>query len=324
MPISKRILKDIISSALLLFLMVSFLFILLRIAPGDPSLKFVSPGLSPELSHNIRINFGIDRPLFEQYFLYVKNLFSGELGISYTYRVPVLEVIGRYLPFTLLLGFISFIVQIISALLLAYAGLKKKGYLDKGLEGLSLIIYSIPTFVIGVLLILVFNEKLKLLPSSGVASLDNESLPVIERITDYLRHLILPLITISAGGAALFYRYLRDNINEVINKQFVLNLRTYGMNENKIILKHILPNALNPVISAAGVELGVLLSGLLITEVMFSLPGMGRLTLEAVLSRDYPLVCGCTLITGLIMIITNFSADIIKSKVNKRYLAEQV
>lgn len=302
--------------------MVSFLFVLLRLAPGDPSLKYVSPELSPELAKNIKTSFGIDKPVSEQYFFYIKNLLTGNFGISYIYRAPVIKVIMNFLPFTILLGLLSFIIQITISIFLAYSGLKKKGLLDKGMENISLALYSIPSFVIGVILILIFSEKLKLLPSSGISSYDNESFSFIEKLGDYLSHLILPLITISLGGTALFYRYIRDNINEVKSKAFVLNLYSYGLTEKEIIKKHILPNALNPVISAAGVELGVLLGGLLITEVMFSLPGMGRLTLEAVLSRDYPLICGCTFITGLIMILTNFGADLLKSKIDKRYLTE--
>jgi peptide/nickel transport system permease protein len=130
--------------------------------------------------------------------------------------------------------------------------------------------------------------------------------------------MVLPLVTLSLGGIIVFYKYLRDNLVEVYNKSFVENLRMHGFSEKEITKKHVIPNAISPLISVAGVELGLLFGGALITEVIFSLPGMGRLTVNAILSRDYPLVIGCTFIAGILVIITNLVADLIKAKLDKR------
>ena len=132
--------------------------------------------------------------------------------------------------------------------------------------------------------------------------------------------MILPLATLSLGGIAVFYKYLRDNLEETYNKSFVLNLRANGVDEKTILLKHIIPNAIGPLIAVAGVELGILFGGALITEVIFALPGMGRLTINAILSRDYPLVIGCTFVSGVLVILSNFAADLLKAKIDKRLI----
>jgi peptide/nickel transport system permease protein len=172
-----------------------------------------------------------------------------------------------------------------------------------------------------VFLILIFSEKLKLLPASGLMSADAESLSGGAKLADYVLHLILPVITLSLGGIAVFYKYLRDNLDDVFNKPFVLNLYAYGLSKKEITKKHVIPGAVSPLISIAGVELGVLFSGALITEVIFGLPGMGRLTVNAILSCDYPLVIGCTFISGILIIISNFLADLLKAKLDKRLVS---
>jgi len=307
------------SSLLVLFLLMSFLFLLLRMSPGDPSLKFISPELSPRLTELVKKSFSLEGSLFTQYKKFIFNLSKGEFGISYTYRVPVVEVIERTLPFTIVFSLISFFIQIACGFLLSIVAIKKiNGKTDKFISKTSLAVYAIPSFAAGVFLIYIFSEKLNLLPSSGLSSFDTESYTTIQKFIDYAEHLILPLITLSLNGVAVFYKYLRDNLEEVYNKPFVENLRANGFTEKKIVWKHIIPNAVNPVISVAGVELGLLFGGALITEVIFSLPGMGRLTVDAILSRDYPLVIGCTFVAGILVILTNLCADIIKAFLDKR------
>ena len=140
------------------------------------------------------------------------------------------------------------------------------------------------------------------------------------QLFDYIIHLVLPVITLCIGGIAVYYRYLRDNLEEIYNKPFVLNLRASGVSEKEITLRHVIPNAVNPLITVTGIDLGLLLSGALITEVIFGLPGMGRLTVTAILTRDYPLVLGCSFIAGVFIIISNLAADIVKAKIDKRLI----
>ncbi len=317
----KILLRRIFASLLVLFLLITFLFFLLRISPGEPYQKFVSPELSPKLASLVKNSFDLNGPLIDQYKSFVINLCRGNFGISYTYRIPVTEVIARYLPFTIIFSLLSFIIQIASAFLLSLLSVKKiNGKLDKTISKAGLVVYALPSFVIGVSLVYIFSGLLNLFPSSGLSSFDSDSFSLVQKLADYSNHMVLPLITLSLGGIAVFYKYLRDNLIDVYNKPFVENLRMHGFSEKEITRKHVIPNAVSPLIAVAGVELGLLFGGALITEVIFALPGMGRLTVNAILSRDYPLVTGCTFVAGLLVIITNLIADLIKAKLDKRLL----
>lgn len=319
--ILKSILKRILTSVVVLFLLITFIFFLLRVAPGDPSQKFISPELSPKLAEKVRESFDLNSSMIEQYKSFMVNLAGGDLGISYTYRIPVVSVIGEFLPFTIIFSLMSFIIQIAGGFLLALIAVKKmNGRIDRAITKISLGVYALPSFVIGVFLIVIFSEKLGMFPSSGLSSFDSGSMSFFGRAADYLRHLVLPLITLSLGGMAVYYKYLRDSLEETFNKTFVINLRAHGFEEKEIVRKHVIPNSIGPLISVAGVELGILFSGALITEVIFGLPGMGRLTINAILSRDYPLVTGCTFIAGVLVIVSNLAADLVKVKIDKRLL----
>jgi peptide/nickel transport system permease protein len=296
---------------------------LLRISPGDPAQKFISPELSAELADKVRESFNLNSSIFNQYKSFLINLISGDLGISYNYRESVLKVIMQYLPFTMIFSLISFVIQIFVGGSLALLAVKKIGRpLDRILIRFNLFIYSLPTFVIGVFLILIFSEVFNLLPSSGLRSFDFDSFSSFNKTKDYFLHLLMPVITLSLGGIAIFFRYLRDSLEETMNRSFVLNLRANGCDEKSLMLRHVLPNASGALIAAAGVELGMLLGGALITEVIFGLPGMGRLTVNAILLRDYPLIIGCTLTAGILMVLSNLIADMVKAKIDKRLIKD--
>lgn len=319
----KIILKRIFSSLVVLFLLITFLFLLIRFSPGNPSEKYISSKLSPELVKKIQESYSPEKSLITFYENFAVNLVQGNFGISYNYRMPVLSVIMNYLPFTICFALTSFFIQIIFGFWMALISVRNKnGSTDKFISYSSLVVYSIPSFVIGVMLIFFFTDLIKIFPSSGLKSFDFDSYSFGGRIMDYIEHLILPLITLSASGIAVFYRYLRENLEDVYNQTFVTNLRSYGVSEREITFRHVIPNAVSPVISIAGVELGFLLSGTLITEVIFGLPGMGRLTVDAIFSRDYPLVIGCSFVVAVLVIISNFLADVIKALIDKRVLKE--
>ncbi|NWF89971.1 MAG: ABC transporter permease [Ignavibacteriaceae bacterium] len=313
------LLKRLLTSIVVLFLMITFIFILLRLSPGNPVNKFISPELSPEIIEKIKADFDLNDTILNQYLSFLTNLMSGELGISYNYREPVLKLIMQFLPFTIIFTLISFTLQVaVSGILAALSVKKLNGVLDSALIKFNLIIFSLPSFVIGVFLILIFSDVLELLPSSGLRSYDFDSKSFIQKVLDYASHLIMPVMTLAIGGIAVFYRYLRDGFEETINKLFILNLKANGFSDKTIMLKHIIPNALGPFIAAAGVELGILLGGALITEVIFSLPGMGRLTINAIMQRDYPLIIGCSLTAGTMVILSNLFADLVRAKLDKR------
>lgn len=319
---AKLFIKRIISSVIILFLIITFVFFLVRLSPGDPSQKFISPNLSPQLAEQVKESLNLNEPLHLQYFGFLTGAFKGDLGISYTFRRNVVSVIMDYLPFTLLFVTVSFTFQMVISFLLAIKAVKKiNGLFDRILSKLTLFFYAAPVFVTGVFLVFIFSGLLNLFPSSGFKSYDFQDYNFLEKVLDYTLHLILPIITLSLIETAIFYKYLRDNLEDVYNKLFVLNLRANGIPEKIILLKHIIPNAINPLITIAGIELGIMLGGTLITEVVFGLPGMGRLTINAILTRDYPLVIGCSLAAGALVIIANLAADIIKASLDKRLLA---
>lgn len=311
----------ILSSLLTLFLLVSLLFFLIRLSPGDPSDKYISAKLGSVLSKKVEQEFSLNQPITQQYISFVSNIFRGELGISYNYHQPVFKVIWEYFSFTIIFALLSFSIQISLSIWLAIKVSRKKNRVaEKLTENLALFVYSIPAFVLGVGLILIFSVEIDLLPISGVQSIDYDEMNLLSQLLDLLRHLILPLINLSVPGIAMFYKYIKESMDEVVHKTFITNLKSSGVNDKIIFRKHVLPNALKPLISVAGVELGILLGGTLITEVIFSLPGMGRLAIDSILSRDYPLVIGCVFTAGAVVIIANFLADIVKLKVDKRLI----
>ena len=315
--------KRIFSSLITLFVLISFLFVIIRISPGNPAQKYLSPEFSPQLSKLVMQKFNLDQPLIEQYTSFIKNIFTGEFGISYNYHLPVLSVVWESLSFTLAFASICFIVEILFSFLLAiYVTRKEKIWLDKLVSNFSLAIYSTPSFVLGVILILVFAVKLDIFPTSGLKSFDYDTFNFFEKFGNLFAHLFLPIITLSAAGVAVFYKYIRDNLKEVKNQPYILQLRASGYKESEIQIKHIIPNAIRPLISVAGIELGVLLGGALVTEVIFGLPGMGRLTIDSILGRDYPLIIACSFVAGALMIIANFIADIIKIKLDPGRMGE--
>jgi peptide/nickel transport system permease protein len=319
--VSKALIKRFLTSLLTLFLLVSLLFVIIRLSPGNPTNKFISAQLGTELAKKVSQDFMLNKSLPEQYFAFFVNMIKGDLGVSYNFRLPVIEVVWEYFSFTLIFALLSFVIQLVTGFYLAIFDLKKQNRNLSGmLSNFSLFIYSVPAFVLGVSLIYLFSVNINLFPISGLKSLDYDSLSPFSKIIDIAHHIVLPLITLSAAGVALFYKYIKESMYDVINQPFILNLKASGFDEKTILKKHIIPNAAKPLISVAGIELGVLLGGTLITEVIFSLPGMGRLAVDSILSRDYPLIIGCVFTSGALMIITNFLADIIKMKIDKRLI----
>lgn len=319
--IIKILVKRIFSSAILLFLLFSFLFFLLRIAPGNPADKYISPKFSPLLVEKAKDFYNPQSSLIDQYLTFLEGAISGNLGISYGHHKPVTEVIGSTLPFTIKFSVFAFIVQFLSGLLLAYFVFRYCGRFFEGLiTRLNFILFSTPAFVSGVVLIFIFSVKLGILPTYGERSLEYESYSFLYRVYDSLLHLILPVTCIALTGLPVYYKYFKDGFEENYNKLYVQYLRSNGVTEKEILIKHILPNSINPVIAYAGIDLGMLFSSVLVTEVIFGLNGMGRLAVNAIISRDYPLVIGCTLTAAVLMIVTNIAADFIRFKIDKRLI----
>lgn len=287
-----------------LFGVVTLVFFLIHLIPGDPVDIMLGDFALPADKQELRKNMGLDRPLFVQYKDYVVGVATGDLGTSIHSKRPVLEEILERIPASaeLMVGamvialFIAFPLGILSAL-------KPYGVIDSSSMLASFIGIAMPNFWLGPLLIILFSIKL-------------DWLPINER--GGIEHLILPSITLGTAMAAMLSRMIRSSLLEVLGEEYVTNARAKGLRERQVILKHALRNALIPVITIIGLQIGVLLSGAIITEAIFDWPGMGSLLLDGIYNRNYPVVQGCILVIASIYTIVNLITDIAYAWVDPR------
>lgn len=320
-----KIINRTITSFIVLFFLISVIFFLTRIMPGDPFQQYYSPQLGFELAEKMKEQFGFNEPISIQYFKWLKNFFSGDFGYSSFFKRPVKELIKESLPITLSISFSAFIIQILvtiplSLFMLKHANKKIDFFIDK----LALVVYSAPAFLIASLLIYIFSVVLQIFPSSQLISTEFNALSFQEKIIDVIKHIILPITTLAITSIAFSIRYLRENLIKVSHEPFIKSLRALGVNETKIRIKHILPNALIPYITILGLEFGSLLSRTLIIESIFSIPGIGFLTVNSIFTRDYPLILSTTILSGIMTISGNLLADIVIAKINPQISNEQV
>lgn len=317
----RSIVKRVSSSVVVLFLVISFVFILIRLSPGDPVQKFISPTTSPELAKVVRKTYSLNEPLYKQYISFVSNFIKGNLGYSYNFRLPVLKVVFTYAQFTIIFSFIGFILRLLFGFILAYISFNNIGsWFDKLIRKVNLTFYASPAFIIGVFLVLSLSVGLHLFPSSGLLSFNYDEMNFFQRIGDYLSHLTLPMLTLVLSGMPLYYLYLRESLENENQKDYITYLRSNGVSKKTIFYKHILPNTISPLLAVAGIELGFLLGGTLLVEVVFGLPGMGRLTIDAISLRDYPLIIGCCLFSGFMMLASTMIADIARLLIDRRLI----
>ncbi len=316
---ARLVAKRIVSAIPLLFGLLTIVFLISRLAPGDPLAHFISPKISPQVAEELRKQFGLDQPILIQYVSWLTNALKGDLGTSFSHQRPVAKVILTFLPNTALLAAAAIVIEVIVGLFLGSVAVRCYGsWLDKLVANTTLVVYTLPTFWVGFLLLTIFAYGLQLFPSSLMYSVDSESLPALDRAIDLLKHLILPACAIAISGAAAIARYFRSSLLKVQNSEYVTAARSLGVTERKIFFCYQLPNAVAPVITILGLEIGTLLTGAIVTETIFSWPGMGRLAVLAILARDYPLVMGCTLISGVVVIVGNLVADFLYARVDPR------
>lgn len=307
------IIRRLLQTLITLFVVTLISFTLCMILPGDPSLAVVgSEGASEEMIKIVRQELGLDQPVVVQYFKWLAALVSGDFGISIRTRVHVLTLFGQRLPLTLeLLG-----LGILFALLVAIpmgilSALKPNTWVDTAGTILSVSGVAMPQFFLGMLLILLFPIWLGWLPSSGYV-------PPAESLAGNLKGMILPAISLGSVVAAEIMRQLRSSMLEVLNEEFVQTARAKGASEFMVIIKHVLRNALIPVVTLLGMRIGRLIGGIVIIEVVFSLPGIGRLLMNAVLFNDFPVLQTGVLLVALAVTFLNLLADISYSFLDPR------
>ncbi|MGC8686812.1 MAG: ABC transporter permease [Thermoplasmata archaeon] len=317
--ILKYALKRVALVPIVILAVITINFLLIHLAPGGPFQILLSdPSFSPQEVLILERQYGLDKPLYMQYLIYIYNVIQGNFGISYFYSIPVITVILYYLPNTLVLAGLSLLFSSIFGILLGiiaamnYTKSKKK-VLDKSLNILSMVFYTTPSFWQGIMLILIFAVYLKLLPSTGTyVSVSGFS------IIDYLSHLILPVISLSLLLVPPIYFFTRANLIDINRMDFIKAVRSKGIRERIIFVRHELRNALLPVITLIGLHGTILFGGATIIEIVFSWPGIGLLTYNAILNKDYPVLLGTLFFYALLVSLLNLIVDLIYLKVDPR------
>jgi peptide/nickel transport system permease protein len=279
-------------------------FLLLRLTPGDPAAILAGDNATPAQLERIRTSLGLNEPLYVQFFTWVNKLLHGDLGVSLISNVPVLKMIGQRVEPTISIALATIIVSVVVAVPLGViAAWKQSTWIDRFVMGLSVLGFSVPVFVIGYVLIQVFAIDLRWLPVQGFKSITSGFGPFIER-------LILPTLALSFIYVALIARMTRASMLGVLGEDYVRTARAKGIGEIGVLFRHALRNAAVPVITVIGTGFALLISGVVVTESVFNIPGIGRLTVDAVLARDYPVIQAMILLTSLLYVAVNLLIDV--------------
>ena len=297
-------------------------FILFRMMPGSPERVLTrNPNISNETKIALRAKWGLDKPLFpDQFIAYLESTASGDLGLSYKYRgQPVTEVIGsRVWPTVILFG-LGEIIAIAAGLALgAYAGWRRGGSVDYVGNGLSLVLYATPYFVLGMFLLIIFATTLGWFPTNGMLTHGAQYSSFLDQFGDFLSHLVLPLATVSLGLIGLYSILMRSSIIETLSEDYVQTARAKGIQDGHVLRRHALPNALLPAVTLVGIQFGYVIAGAITAEVVFNWPGIGTLTVDALSARDYPVLQGIFLLLAVSVVVANLASDLVYSRLDPR------
>ena len=310
----RYLLRRALSSSIVLATSLVLVFLSIRILPGDPVLARLGAAteVTPEALQALREEAGLDRPLLAQLFSWLSDALRGDLGVSYISQFPVTQLIGERLPVTFELTFFIIVLSCIFALILAPLSiLKPGGILDRFISTMTSIGLSIPGFVIGIIFILIFSLTLQWLPSLGYV-------PIAEDLGKNLQLMIMPSITGALTATPYLVRYLRASMLEIKQSSFIRTAEGKGLSDSRIMFRHILPNSLVPTLTMLGLIVGYTLSGVIIIEYMFGLPGIGSLAIEGAFKRDYAIIQGVSLVIISLFILTTLLFDILCGLVDPR------
>ena len=287
-----------------IWLVVSLVFLLIHLVPGDPIVQMLGEGAPAADLQAARHAYGLDLPLGRQYLNYWKGVLHGDLGPSLRFNQGVSSLIVQRYPYTLQLTLAALLVAVVLSIPAGVRSARRRNlWDDRALSVISLFGLSFPNFALGPILILLFSIKLGLLPVSGSGT---------------VAHLVLPAITMGGALAAILTRMVRTSMLEELGQDYIRTARAKGLSETVVVYRHALRNAMIPVITVLGLQFGALLAGAIVTETIFSWPGIGRLTIQAIGNRDYYLVEGCILAIGLTYVAVNFLTDLFYSVANPR------
>jgi len=298
-------------SILLVWLVLTITFFLLHLAPGDPMARYDDPEMDPETVEMMRRQFGLDRSVPEQYARWISSFARGDFGISLRYNRPVSGLLAEAVPNTLRLTVAALAVYIILGVALGItSAVRKNSLFDRAGTLSALVVYSVPSFWLALMLIMLFSLKLGWLPSSHMQSIDASSLGAAGLFLDRAAHLILPAFVLGVASAAGMARYMRGSMLDELRRDYVRTARAKGLSEGSVLMKHALRNAAIPVVTIIGLSFPFLLGGSVVTERIFSWPGMGSLMVESIFTRDYPVVLAINFIVSVMVILGNLLADL--------------
>lgn len=308
----KLILKRVLQAIPTLFIVVTIIFVITRVIPGDPASVMLGPQASVEAVKQARVEMGLDKSIGNQYLSYLANVVRGDFGKSYYYGEPAMNLIMQNFPNTLLLSLASIIIAILVGVTVGIVSATRQySAFDYISMVLALVGVSMPVFWLGLMMVLLFSVKLAWLPAIGMGSLSNGLLDVI-------RHLILPSCCLATIPAATFARITRSSMLDIVNQDYIKALRSKGLKERIVIWKHALKNALPPILTVLGLELSSLLSGAILTETVFDWPGLGKLIMNAINNRDYSLIQSAVLFIAIVYVAVNLLVDIAYLYVNPK------
>jgi peptide/nickel transport system permease protein len=304
----------ILQALLAMFAVLIIGFVLLNLAPGDPVTYIMGDASNPELAERIRERLGLDAPLLVRFQTYLESVLSGQLGRSYVYGRPVWDMIASRVPATVLLFGSMFVISAVLGIALGTLAAYRKGtLLDKSVIVLTITWFSIPVFWSGQILLIVFAVHLGWFPVFGMSSM----LPTMPAFLDVLWHLVLPATTLSLLFTPFIARLTRTSMSEALAEDYITTARAKGLGERRVF-RHAARNALLPVVTVLALYLGQMMAGAVLTETVFSWPGLGRLMFDSIGSRDYPLVLGLFLFISVIVIVSNLIADLLYAFLDPR------
>lgn len=317
--------RRLVSAAFTIFFIIVLNFILFRMMPGSPERILTrNPNIPAEVKADLRAKWGLDKPLFpDQFVSYLGSTVQGDFGLSYKYRgQPVVDVIGgRVWPTVILFGIGEIIAIVVGMALGAYAGWKRGGAVDYVGNGVSLVLYSTPYFVLGMFLLVIFASVLGWFPTFGMLTAGAQYASFTDQLLDFLHHLVLPLATVSLGLIGLYSILMRSSIIETLSEDYVQTARAKGIKDGRILRTHALPNAMLPNVTIVAIQLGYVIAGAITAEIVFNWPGIGTLTVDALAARDYPVLQGIFLLLAVSVVVANLLADLVYGLLDPRVRA---
>lgn len=309
-PLVRRLLQAIPT----LFGIVLICFVLMSLAPGDMVDILSAEGQisDPEVLARMRALYGLDVPVPQQFLNYVAGVLALDFGYSYRHARPVLDIILDRLPATILLMTTGLVAAVLLGMLAgAVAALRVNTVTDAILSILAVVFFAMPSFWFSLMLVVLFSVKLGWLPVAGMQTIGASHAGILAQLLDISRHLVLPALSLALFYAAIYARVMRSSMLQVYNLDFVRTARAKGLGERRILLRHVLRNALLPVVTLIGIQFGTMLAGSVVIESVFSWPGLGTLLLESVTSRNFPLMMGIMIFSSVLVILANLVVDIV-------------